>query len=117
MSQLIQRFGGGGIVISLVECFERYGLVRELLRHANITVHSDPRLITEWSSLMAMVGTIEAIERGILSEGTTVTVHGTGYYASSIEYQPLSTSAMPIIDESTPIESLWPLLSGRGDIG
>jgi hypothetical protein len=88
MSQLIHNHGGGGIVVSLVECLGRYGEAYDLLAKANISIPEDPRLLNEWSVVMAITGTLNAIDRGMLDGFDAVTIHASGVYAAG-DYAPV----------------------------
>ena len=82
MNALIRRHGGGGMVVSLWECLERYSQVRMLLERGGIEMPSDPRTILEWSLIMALVGVMNAIDRGVMPSAAKVVVHGTGLYTT-----------------------------------
>jgi len=79
MNSIIGRYGGGGIVTSLHECLQRYGHVRELLATASVSLPEDPRLLREWSLVMACTGVLNAIDRDIVA-GDEVLIHGSGSY-------------------------------------
>lgn len=82
MNELIQRQGGGGIVVSLAECLQRYAQVRSLLGEAGVGLPADPRALREWSLVMAVVGVLNGIDRGLIAE-QDVLVHGSGSYAAT----------------------------------
>ncbi|MFE7127761.1 DUF6002 family protein [Streptomyces sp. NPDC057617] len=82
MNDLIARFGGGGIVVSLQECLQRYPLIAGQLADTGARLPDDPRTLTEWSLVMAMTGVLNGIDRGLVDEGPIV-VHGTGSYADT----------------------------------
>lgn len=79
MNSIIHMQGGGGIVVSLHECLERYPAVRAMLSAANIRLPEDPHRIREWSLVMAMTGILNAIDRGLVPEDD-ILVHGSGAY-------------------------------------
>jgi hypothetical protein len=79
MNALIRAHGGGGIVVSLKECLDRFGQVRMLLRSAGIVIPSNPSHIQEWSLVMAFTGVLNAIDRGLVDVDDIV-VHGSGSY-------------------------------------
>lgn len=79
MNALIRGQGGGGIVVSLAECLDRYGEVRHLLAEAGLEIPSNPTAVLEWSLNMAVTGMLNAIDRGLVSEADIV-VHGSGVY-------------------------------------
>ncbi|MFF5177247.1 DUF6002 family protein [Micromonospora sp. NPDC000316] len=88
MSGIIARQGGGGIVVSLHECLQRYAEVRVLLGTAGIELPADPRQLREWSLVMALTGVVNAIDRGLLKQPEVI-VHGSGYYTSG-DFEPLA---------------------------
>ncbi|MCC3650548.1 DUF6002 family protein [Streptomyces sp. S07_1.15] len=100
MNKLIREQGGGGIVVSLYECLERYPYIRAVLGEAGVELPADPRALREWSLVMAMTGILNAIDRDLVQE-RDVLVHGSGSYAST-GYVPLSAQDMwPVEDESS----------------
>ncbi|MFI6478546.1 DUF6002 family protein [Nonomuraea sp. NPDC050663] len=80
MNDLIGRFGGDGIVVSLAECVERYPHLRELLAPTGCALPADLRTLREWSLVMAMTGVLNAVDRGLVEEGRDIVVHGSGSY-------------------------------------
>ncbi|GIF03121.1 DUF6002 family protein [Actinoplanes siamensis] len=80
MNSLINSQGGGGVVVSLAECLERYGLVRSLLGAAGVRVPTNPTAVREWSLIMAVTGLLNGIDRGLVPENDIV-VHGSGCYS------------------------------------
>ncbi|MFE2169870.1 DUF6002 family protein [Streptomyces sp. NPDC059447] len=80
MNEIIHTQGGGGIVVSLAECLQRYGQVRSLLSEAGVRLPANPTALREWSLTMAVVGVLNAIDRGLVDEDDIV-VHGSGSYA------------------------------------
>ncbi len=97
MNAIIREHGGGGIVVSLHECLARYGQVRALLSGAGVELPADPRALREWSLVMAMTGTLNAIDRDLLSADEVV-VHGTGSYRDT-DYTPIPAHALlPVSD-------------------
>jgi hypothetical protein len=92
MKQLIRTHGGAGIVVSLHECLQRYPTIRQLLGAADVSLPADPRDLREWSLVMAMTGTILALERDLLPPSDKdVVVHASGSY-SGADYTPLRTA-------------------------
>ncbi|MFJ9777095.1 DUF6002 family protein [Kitasatospora sp. NPDC101157] len=81
MNQILRQQDGGGIVVSLPECLDRYPLVRSLVRTAGVLLPADPRELREWSLVMAFTGVLNATDRGLLDPGE-VLVHGSGSYQS-----------------------------------
>lgn len=79
MNALIAAQGGGGIVVSLAECLQRYGQVRFLLAEGGVSIPANPTLVQEWSLVMAVTGILNAIDRALASEEDIV-VHGSGIY-------------------------------------
>ncbi|MFE3414746.1 DUF6002 family protein [Streptomyces mirabilis] len=80
MNALIRAHGGSGIVVSLAECLERYGLVRSILAEAGVRMPANPMLLQEWSLVMAMTGALNAVDRRLVTD-TDLVVHGAGMYA------------------------------------
>lgn len=79
---LIDRQGGDGLIVSLHECLSRYQEVRRLLWAADGTVlPEDPRALREWATVMATVGVLAAIDRGVIPDGEEVLIHGSGTYS------------------------------------
>ncbi|WP_329200219.1 MULTISPECIES: DUF6002 family protein [unclassified Streptomyces] len=81
MNELIGRQGGGGIVVSLAECLQRYGQARTLLGEAGVQLPANPTALREWSLTMAVVGVLNAVDRGLVTEDD-ILVHGSGSYAA-----------------------------------
>jgi hypothetical protein len=88
MNDIIGRFGGDGIVVSLHECLERYPAIRARLAGHERGLPADFRTLREWSLVMAMTGVFNAIDRGLVAPGTDVVVHGSGWYAAA-DYETL----------------------------
>lgn len=78
----MRQHGGGGIVVSLQECYQRYGAVRAWLSSAELHLPADPRALREHALLMAMTGVLNALERGLLPASQPVLVHNSGSYES-----------------------------------
>ncbi|MEV8509796.1 DUF6002 family protein [Actinoplanes sp. NPDC051475] len=91
MSAIIADQGGGGIVVSLHECLQRYAEVRSMLA-GEVNVPADPRELREWSLVMAMTGVLNAIDRGLLRHPDVV-VHGSGSYATN-DFKPLPSGRL-----------------------
>jgi Family of unknown function (DUF6002) len=89
MNPLIQRQGGGGIVVSLHEVLQRYPVLRALLGPAGVRLPADPRDLREWSLAMAFTGILNAIDRGLVEE-TDILVHGSGSYDTA-DFTPISS--------------------------
>lgn len=80
--ELIGRRGGDGIVLSLPECLGRYQEVRMVLSSAGMTrLPEDPRKLHEWAMVMAVVGALTAIDRGLVPPWAELLVHGSGAYS------------------------------------
>jgi hypothetical protein len=93
MNDLIRRFGGDGIVVSLAQCVARYPYLRGRLAEGPRPLPADLRTLREWSLVMALTGTLEAIDRGLVEPGRDVVVHGSGSYGAA-DYVPLEASAL-----------------------
>ncbi|CAM5435536.1 hypothetical protein GCM10010329_52500 [Streptomyces spiroverticillatus] len=87
VSSIVREQGGSGIVVSLHECLERYGQARALAGTGGVQLPYDPRHLREWSLVMALTGTLLAIERGLV-RADEVVVHGSGSYDSG-DFTPL----------------------------
>jgi hypothetical protein len=96
MTGLIRAHGGGGIVVSLLECLRRYGEVRLFLGRAGIDLPEDPRLLNEWSAVMAVTGVLNAIDRGMLDGFGGVTVHASGAYGRH-DYEPVRADRVVMV--------------------
>lgn len=81
MNEIIRRQGGGGIVVSLAECLQRYAAIREMLAPHGVQLPVDPRNLREWSLVMALTGVLNAIDRGLLTD-PEVLVHASGSYST-----------------------------------
>jgi hypothetical protein len=92
MNEIIRAQGGGGIVVSLHECLARYAQVRALLAAGGVDLPADPRVLREWSLVMAVTGTLEAIDRGLL-DADEIVLHGTGSY-SATDYTPIADGTL-----------------------
>ncbi|MGX1759497.1 DUF6002 family protein [Streptomyces lydicus] len=80
MSFLIRRYGGSGIVVSLLECIKRYGEVRHFVNASEQTLPADPRKLAEWSLVMGLTGVLNGLERGLADGFDEVVLHGSGMY-------------------------------------
>ncbi len=98
MNELIRRYGGDGIVVSLYECLDRYPRLRYLLARSNRPLPADPRQLREWSLAMVLTGAFNALDRGLIPADREVVVHGSGSY-STTDYEPLDAAAtIPVTD-------------------
>ena len=79
MNEIIGRFGGTGLVVSLAECVARYPYLRNWLG----SLPADFRTLREWSTVMAFTGVTNAIDRGLVEPDRDIVVHGTGCYTDS----------------------------------
>jgi hypothetical protein len=89
---LIERIqhqqGGGGIVVSLQECLQRYSSLRRMLPEGAPSLPADPRDLREWALVMVLTGVLEAVDRDLIPTGSEVVVHVSGSY-SRHDYRPL----------------------------
>jgi hypothetical protein len=92
MNELIRRFGGSGIVVSLSECLARYPFMRPWFATTRRPLPSDFRSVREWSLVMATTGVLNAIDRGLIADGQEIVIHGSGFYTTA-DYQPLDQAA------------------------
>ena len=104
MTALIRSRGGAGVVVSLSECLERFGLARSFLEQAGLQVPANPTMIQEWSIIMAITGVLNAIDRGIIGE-KDILVHGSGLYARN-GFDPLDTGAKHAVDDAESLADL-----------
>jgi hypothetical protein len=111
VSEMIRQLGGGGIVVSLFECFEEYSLVRSLLRKASVDIVADPRKVSEWALIMAMTGVLKAIDRNIIPEEAELTIQASGYYAAGVDYTAICTNNLPKINDDKPLDELKQILT------
>ncbi|MFJ6722407.1 DUF6002 family protein [Streptomyces sp. NPDC091259] len=81
MNEIIGRQGGGGVVVSLMECLERYPHIRHMLEPHGVHLPADPRDLREWSLVMALTGVLNGIDRGLITT-REVLVHGSGSYGT-----------------------------------
>jgi hypothetical protein len=93
VSAMIQKHGGGGLVVSKQECVDRYGVTRELLAAAGVELPASHSEIKEWSVVMALTGLLNAIDRGILPRQSHAIVHGSGFYTQAFTAIPASELA------------------------
>jgi hypothetical protein len=93
MNELIGRFGGEGIVVSLAECIQRYPQLRTWLAQSGARPPADLRELHEWSTVMAFTGVMNAVDRGLVAPDRDIVVHGTGSYAAGM-YEPLCGDAL-----------------------
>ncbi|MFD3328026.1 DUF6002 family protein [Streptomyces sp. NPDC058701] len=81
MNEIIRRQGGGGVVVSLMECLQRYPRIRHMLAPHGVHLPADPRDLREWSLVMALTGVLNGVDRGLI--GTReILVHGSGSYGT-----------------------------------
>lgn len=97
MNELIRRFGGDGIVVSLHECLQRYPQIRTRLASHDRGLPADFRTLREWSLVMAMAGVFNAIDRGLVANAADIVVHGSGWY-STADYSPLERAHTTTVD-------------------
>jgi hypothetical protein len=83
MNEIIAQHGGDGIVVSLAECVARYPYLRHWLADALPTLPADLRTLREWSTVMALTGVTNAVDRRLLPAGQPIVVHGTGCYSDA----------------------------------
>lgn len=101
INPLIRSRGGGGIVVSLHECLQRYPSLRALLDRSGILLPGDPRELREWSLVMALTGILNAIDRGLVGEDD-ILVHGTGSYQTA-DFEPIPA---PYLDPVANLDEL-----------
>ncbi|MEU3622455.1 hypothetical protein BS329_36050 [Amycolatopsis coloradensis] len=89
MTDIINRHGGDGIVVSELECRQRYPELSPLLTDAGFPVPADPAAVREWSLMMALTGVLNGIDRGLVDSAHDVVVHGSGWYTDE-DMKPLT---------------------------
>jgi Family of unknown function (DUF6002) len=99
MTRLIKTYGGSGIVVSLLECFERYSECAKLLEKSQVQLPSDPRQLREWSLVMAMTGMMNAIDRNLLPAVDGFTVHASGSYSDD-DYETVPDSWLHYVESA-----------------
>lgn len=104
MNELIHKQGGGGLVVSLAECLKRYGQARSLLCEAGMAIPANPMAVREWSSIMAVVGTLNAIDRDLVPENDIV-IHGSGSYSVD-DFECLPVQDLPRAEDATDLQRL-----------
>ncbi|SDW48071.1 hypothetical protein SAMN05421504_101704 [Amycolatopsis xylanica] len=95
INKVIRENGGGGIVVSLYECLQRYNQIRDLLA-TSVSLPADPRRLREWSLVMALTGVLNGIERGVVAD-REILVHASGSYGED-DYRVLSPADSVRID-------------------
>lgn len=80
MTSLIAEHGGSAIVVSLLECLQRYGTVRHHLNSSGRPLPADPRQLAEWSLVMGLTGVLNSLDRGLVQGFDKVVLHGSGSY-------------------------------------
>jgi Family of unknown function (DUF6002) len=98
MNEIIRRYGGDGLVVSLAECVARYPYLRAWLGAAVPSLPADLRTLREWSTVMAFTGVTNAIDRGLLEADRDVVVHGTGCYADGMFEPPCHDELTEVVD-------------------
>lgn len=96
MNELIERFGGAGIVVSLRECVDRYPRLRPWFAASSAPLPTDFRTLREWSLVMASTGVLNALDRGLIKDGGEIVVHGSGSYTTA-DFQPIDTTAITVV--------------------
>ncbi len=106
----MKQHGGGGIVVSLRECYHRYGAVRAWLAEAGLHLPADPRELREHALLMAMTGVLNGLERGLLPAAEPLLVHNSGSYTVG-DLRPMPAAALHVPERQEP-EALAEALTG-----
>ena len=104
MNELIRSQGGGGMVVSLHECLQRYAYVRAVLSEAGVPLPTDPREVREWSLVMAMTGILNAVDRGLIDE-QDILVHGSGAYTTDA-CRPIPADALWNVDSKDELRDI-----------
>lgn len=104
MNALINAQGGGGIVVSLAECLDRYAEVRAGLGQAGLPLPANPTSVLEWSLNMAMTGVLNAVDRGLVAEQDIV-VHGSGLYSRG-DFEDIPVKDLHKVDDTDALRDL-----------
>lgn len=111
MTELIDRHGGSGVVVSRRECEDHYQLIRTLMGSTGRDFPSNSTHLREWSLVMALTGTFHALDRGLLPETSEVVVHGSGWY-SETDFSVPDTQEARVLAEDDPVGSILEAISG-----
>lgn len=111
MTDIIKRHGGDGIVVSELECRQRYAELTPLLTDAGFAVPADPAAVREWSLIMALTGVLNGIDRGLVDPEHDVVVHGSGWYTDE-DMKPLTERGVTPV--SSPEEVFKYVSAGSG---
>jgi hypothetical protein len=98
MKAVIAAHGGSGVVVSSHECLERYPQIRDLLSGLGRDLPDDPRALREWSVVMALTGTLNALDRGLLGDAAEVVVHGSGWYSDG-DFAPVGDEGVVLVND------------------
>lgn len=90
--RLVRRYDGDGIVVSRLECQQRYQWLCDWVRDASAELPEHHSTLREWSLPMVLTGVLNAADRGLVAQGREIVIHGTGCY-SSADFTPLPTTA------------------------
>jgi hypothetical protein len=96
MTSLIAQHGGSGIVVSLLECVQRYGTARHHLNRSDRPLPADPRQLAEWSLVMGMTGVLNSLDRGLVRGFDEVVLHGSGSYLDERHLVPDRTQVIEV---------------------
>lgn len=88
MTSLISAHGGSAIVVSLLECLQRYGTVRHYANASGHPLPADPRRLAEWSLIMGLTGVLNSLDRGLVDDFDEVVLHGSGMYLAEPDHVP-----------------------------
>lgn len=105
VTKMIRELGGGGIVVSLYECQQRYRQIRELLKPTQVALPESLDSIQEWSLIMVFTGVLNAIDRNLLPESVRIVIHGSGFYTSN-DYEKIPLSQLEVISDNNALEGL-----------
>lgn len=103
---VLRRRGGTGMVVSLPEALQAYPFVRSLFSQGGFDrLPEDPRWLREWAMVMASVGGLNAIDRGIIPSNADVVIHGSGAYSEG-EFQQLDRSRLIDVDSAEDVKNM-----------
>jgi hypothetical protein len=112
INPLIRSRGGGGIVVSLHECLQRYPQLRAMLDPCGIPLPSDPRDLREWSLVMALTGILNAIDRDLVPEDD-ILVHGSGSYQVA-DFEPIPAPHLNPVSDLEGLTAVTVRAAGAG---
>ncbi|MGW4410711.1 DUF6002 family protein [Nonomuraea sp. NPDC004702] len=106
MTALIAEHGGSAVVVSLLECVQRYGAVRHHFQASDRPLPADPRHLAEWSLVMGLTGVLNSLDRGLVSGFDGVVLHGSGMYLAKPGLMPERSQVMEVRSAQDIVEAV-----------